>query len=89
MDQHQNIIGSMYHTCVGYILNKICSDDAGYWLPGMTSLPNALCGRPGHTDRHIMYTPSCVKTTLAPLTEKDTNVRMPIKTRPFSAGEIQ
>ena len=39
---------------VGYILNKICSDDAGYWLPGMTSLPNSLRGRPGHTDHHIM-----------------------------------
>ena len=38
-------------------------------LPSMTSPPNSLCRRPGHTDRHFMYTESCVKTPLTPPTE--------------------
>ena len=29
----------------------------------MSSLSNPLCRRPGHTDRHFVYTVSCVKTT--------------------------
>ena len=36
----------------------------------MASLSNSLRRRPGHTDRHFMYTASCVETTLAPPTEK-------------------
>ena len=39
----------------------------GVPLPGMTGLSNSLCRRPGHTDRHFVYTTRCVKTTLATL----------------------
>ena len=30
------------------------------FLPGITNLPNSICRRPGHTDRHFMYTAICV-----------------------------
>ena len=51
-------------------------------IPSMTSLPSLLRRRPGLTDRHFMYTVSCVKTTLAPPTEKLRRFFcMPINTR--------
>ena len=50
-------------------------------VPGMTGPPQLIsCARPSHTDRHFVSKASCVKTTLAPPTEKlgfheiDTNI---------------
>ena len=63
-------------------------------VPGITGLPNSFRSRPGHIDRHFIYTAICVKTTLAQPTEKlecqkwSQLFQVPIKTRPFSAGQI-
>ena len=96
------VVNYLYNLEQDCLPDIVCEDEminvneiSRYILSGMTKLPNSHRGRLGGIDRHFMNTAIGVKTIFKPRLPKNLCTmklrqifRVPNKTRPFSAGEI-